>query len=47
MLRFATGREWILILLSVGALAVAVTGSVIGYRRLMTFGAQRVGVRRR
>ena len=41
-LRFATGRDAILIVLSLGSLVVAVTGTVIGCRRLKTFLTQRL-----
>ncbi|MDL2337123.1 MAG: PepSY domain-containing protein [Pseudomonadota bacterium] len=39
-LRFAAAREAILIVLSLGSLAIAVTGTVIGYRRLKIFWLQ-------
>jgi hypothetical protein len=46
LLRFASAREAALVALSVGALAIAVTGVVIGYRRIMIFVGQRVRMRR-
>ena len=39
-LRHALARDVALIALSLGALAIAITGVVIGYRRLRVFAAQ-------
>lgn len=47
LLRFAAAREALLVLLSLGSLAIAVTGTVIGYRRLKSFLFQKIHGRRR